>query len=95
MKTASVAVFIIQLMPELRALAQALFARHDGNVEAARAELRRVKDHGAQLANFEEQIKVRMQALKDKAAAREAGRLPPMVPTPEPIEPDGEGEPPK
>lgn len=68
------AVFIIRIMPELREFARALFTRHGGDVDAAKSELRHVRDHGQQLKNFETEIADRMAVLKARAAEREASK---------------------
>lgn len=60
--------FVALIMPELNALAQKLYQRHNGNVAAAKIELRHISDHGAQLKNFEAEIQRRMDELKAKRA---------------------------
>jgi epoxyqueuosine reductase QueG len=56
--------FATLLAPALRELTRTLYDRHSGNVEAAKSELTMIKNHGAQLKEFEAEIAERMAALR-------------------------------
>lgn len=66
--------FASALMPSLLDLARALFERHKGDVEASRQELRAIRNHGAQLLEFEREIQSRLDLLKARQAAKGGGK---------------------
>lgn len=68
------AIFVIRLMPILKEIALDLYNKHKGDVEAAKTELRRIRDYGQQLDHFKDEIAERMAALKARAAEREAAK---------------------
>ena len=63
--------FVYQITPSLIALARELFARHKGDVVAAKAELKAIPDHWANMAEKEAIIDAQLAALKDLQATKE------------------------
>lgn len=48
--------FFAEVLPELSALARSLFVVHGGNAEAARQELRVIRDHGERRRENQRQL---------------------------------------
>jgi hypothetical protein len=74
MTAAAFAAFFLQLLPVLREFAHVLFAKHNGNVAAAKADIRRITNHGAQLREFEAEINRKMDELEAARAELAAMR---------------------
>lgn len=58
--------FVTALMPVLYELVHTLFDRHKGNVEAAKIDISRIRNHSMDLTEWEADLKVRLDALKAK-----------------------------
>lgn len=73
----SFARFLLALWPPLQELARALYEAHRGNVDAAKAELRTIRDHGRRLEVVQAEVdrrmaEVAMERERERAKAREA-----------------------
>jgi hypothetical protein len=64
MSAAGFARFLIALGPPLHALAQELYERHRGNVDAAKREISMIGDHGAELDRLRKRVDAELAELR-------------------------------
>lgn len=58
--------FFAALLPAATELLRALYRRHDGNIAAAREELREIRDHGTRLDEAEAAVDARIEAVRGR-----------------------------
>jgi hypothetical protein len=58
--------FMSVLLPVLYDLGRELFERHHGDVEAAKREISRIRNHGEGFQEWEDDLKARLEAIKTK-----------------------------
>lgn len=60
------ATFAARMLPLALELLRDLYRRHDGNLDAARTELRAVRDHWARVAEIEATVDARLEAVRKR-----------------------------
>lgn len=64
--------FLRQVWPDAVDLVKDLYDRFHGDVDKTKAEIRRIRDHGARLDAAEQEIDARIEAVKAREKAGEA-----------------------